>query len=210
MPRRYERRPRDCVVAIVVMVGHALLIMLWERASRQSERMVASDSTFETTLRLLPAPVRTGNDSSGFPGPVPTLPSNPVPSIQPPSLPAIASLPPPEAPAPFIDWRHEAERAGQDAARTITQPQARSFGPKPRTSAGTAPKQFEWSPEPKTVGFSGLLPYVRLGKRCILGLGFFGCAFGELPKANGTLLEHMDDVDRPQSSVPDVAPAPLP
>jgi hypothetical protein len=209
MRRRYERRSRDCAVAIVVVVGHMLLILLWERVSRQTEQTTASDSAFETTLRLLPAPVSTGNDRSDFSGPAPVLPSSPLPSISPPALPAIASLPP-EAPAHTIDWRHEAERAARDATHAITQPQARSFGPKPRAPAGTAPKQFEWSPEPKTVGFSGLLPYVRLGKRCFLGLGFFGCAFGELPKANGALLEHMDDADRPVSSVPDVAPVPLP
>jgi len=211
MRRRYERRPRDFVAALAVLVGHALLIILWERMSRQAERTTAGNSALETTVRLLPAPVQTRNGRSDLPTPTPPIPSNTLPAIQPPSLPAIASLPPPEAPAPTVDWRHEAGRAAQDAARAITQaPQARSFGPKPRIPAGTAPKQFEWSPEPKTVGFSGLLPYVRLGKRCFLGLGFVGCKFGELPKPNGTLLEHMDDADRPGSSVPDTAPAPLP
>jgi len=209
MRRRYERTSRDCAAAIAVVVGHALLIVLWEHV-RRTERITASDSALETKLRLLPAPIRAGDGRPNVAALSPTLPSIPLPSIQPPSMPAIASLPP-EAPARSVDWRHEAERAARDAAHAITQPQARSFGPKPQAPASAAPKQFEWNPEPKAVGFSGLLPYVRLGKRCFLGLGFFGCVFGELPKANGALLEHMDDADRPQSSVPDVAPlSPLP
>jgi hypothetical protein len=35
-------------------------------------------------------------------------------------------------------------------------------------------------------------------------LGFFGCALGKLPEADGTLFEDMDDPDRPRSSVPDI------
>jgi hypothetical protein len=60
-----------------------------------------------------------------------------------------------------------------------------------------------WSPEPKKFGFSGGLPYVRLGKRCVLGLGFFGCGVGKLPEADGHVFDDMRDPDRPRSSVPD-------
>ena len=60
-----------------------------------------------------------------------------------------------------------------------------------------------WKPEPRTFGIEGGLPYVRLGKRCILGLGFFGCDLGKLPEANGRLFDDMSDSDRPRSSVPD-------
>jgi hypothetical protein len=64
-------------------------------------------------------------------------------------------------------------------------------------------KPDAWSPEPKKFGFAGGLPFVRLGKRCILGLGFFGCGVGKLPEPDGHVLDDMRDPDRPRSSVPD-------
>ena len=64
-------------------------------------------------------------------------------------------------------------------------------------------KPDPWSPEPKKFGFSGGLPFVRLGKRCVLGLGFFGCGVGKLPEADGHVFDDMRDPDRPRSSVPD-------
>jgi hypothetical protein len=60
-----------------------------------------------------------------------------------------------------------------------------------------------WVPEPNKFGVAGGLPYVRLGKRCVSGLGFFGCGVGKLPEANGYVLEDMRDPDRPRSSVTD-------
>jgi hypothetical protein len=50
----------------------------------------------------------------------------------------------------------------------------------------------------------GLIPYVRLGKRCVIALGAFGCAIGKLPEADGTLFDDMRDPNRPTSSVPDI------
>ena len=49
----------------------------------------------------------------------------------------------------------------------------------------------------------GPLPYLRIGKRCIIILPFFGCGIGELPKANGHLFDGMSDPERQKSSVPD-------
>jgi len=46
------------------------------------------------------------------------------------------------------------------------------------------------------------LPYVRLGEQCVLGLGFFGCAFGRAPPESH-LFDGLKDPDRPRSSVPD-------
>jgi hypothetical protein len=62
--------------------------------------------------------------------------------------------------------------------------------------------EFGWNRDPNEAGFIGILPYVRLGKRCIVGLGFFGCAVGKLPQANGHLLDHMNDPDGERFSVP--------
>jgi hypothetical protein len=64
-------------------------------------------------------------------------------------------------------------------------------------------KPEAWTPEPKKFGFAGGLPYVRLGKHCVLGLGFFGCSIGNIPESNGHVLDDMRDPDRPRSSVPD-------
>ena len=113
------------------------------------------------------------------------------------NLPTIATTLPPEAPPPShaIDWRAEGERS---ARIIVEQSQSNRTRQQPREQKPS----FEWHPEPRKAGFSGLLPYVRLGKRCMLGLGFFGCAIGELPKADGTLFDDMGDPDLRRSSVP--------
>ena len=46
--------------------------------------------------------------------------------------------------------------------------------------------ESEWKPEPKRVGMQGLLPYIRLGKRCVVGLGFFGCGVGNCRRRTAT------------------------
>ena len=60
----------------------------------------------------------------------------------------------------------------------------------------------DWRPEPQRAGFVGIFPYVRLGK-CIIGLGFWGCAVQE-PSPDGSLLEDFRNPNRPTSSVPDL------
>jgi hypothetical protein len=106
-----------------------------------------------------------------------------------------------------IDWDREATRVARLSAEANNHAkqdcdeagQPGSPVPKcPKTKQG-----FEWHPEPKTVEFSGLLPYVRVGNRCVVGLGFFGCAIGQIPAANGQLFNGMSDPNRAKSSVPD-------
>jgi hypothetical protein len=122
---------------------------------------------------------------------------------------AISELPPEK---PSIDWNLEAERAARATVDRIAQ-QA-----KPKCDDWDASNQpgvllpkckkhvpgLRWDPEPKRAGFIGIIPYVRLGKHCIVGLGFFGCAIGKLPEANAHLFDHMRDPDRDRSSVPDI------
>jgi hypothetical protein len=122
---------------------------------------------------------------------------------------AITGLPPDK---PLIDWNLEAERA----ARATVDQMAQHGEPKCEPSdAANHPglllpkcKQpvpgFAWDPQPKKAGFIGIFPYVRLGKHCIVGLGFFGCAIGKLPEANGHLFDQLSDPDRDRSSVPDL------
>ena len=108
------------------------------------------------------------------------------------------------AAAPSIDWSEEARRAAADAADKVP-----SLDRSKCDSTGLAdpalpnckpPPEFKWAP-PKA-GFAGGLPYVTLGDRCVVGLGFFGCALGK-PPANGKLFDGMDDPDRDRSSVPE-------
>lgn len=109
-------------------------------------------------------------------------------------------------PAPPIDWYREAEAVAEATIRQGAQPGPRRFGQQPATPYQKCKRREspEWTPEPKRAGFAGGLPYVRVGERCIVGLGFLGCALGKLPEANGQLLAGMNDPDRPSSSVPDI------
>lgn len=109
--------------------------------------------------------------------------------------------------APPLDWHAEAAAVASDHAQQLLReqqrkcevPGARQLRPECRE------RDFDrdWKPEPPRAGVEGLLPYVRIGKRCAVGLGFFGCAVGKLPKADGHLLDDADDPARPRSSVPD-------
>jgi hypothetical protein len=107
-----------------------------------------------------------------------------------------------------VDWRRAARFAIHDVLATATTPaRQRSFGEIPKSPFIPCEEPHDdiaWNPEPERAGISGGLPFVRLGSRCVLGLGFAGCALGELPEANGQLFAHMHDNDRPTSSVPDI------
>jgi hypothetical protein len=104
-----------------------------------------------------------------------------------------------------IDWEREGNIVAKSISTTPTKA-TDNFSPSPlRMHEACKPKEssLEWGKDKKRVGFAGVLPYVRLGKRCIVGLGFFGCTMGELPKPNGHLLDDMQDPDKLSSSVPD-------
>jgi hypothetical protein len=107
-----------------------------------------------------------------------------------------------------VDWEQEAVRVADAQAVPIFKElkqlceQAALRGEQP-PGCHRYKKPDAWTPEPKKFGFIGGLPYVRLSKRCILGLGFFGCGVGHLPDADGHVFDDMRDPDRPRSSVPD-------
>ena len=61
---------------------------------------------------------------------------------------------------------------------------------------------FGWSDQHRAGFTSEGLPYVRLGKRCVVVMGLLGCALGALPEANGHLFDGLKDPDRDRSSVP--------
>jgi hypothetical protein len=131
------------------------------------------------------------------------------------SVPAAAVATPPAATArdsgvdttvrPRVDWQAQGAQAASLAAARMQAPGARSFGETPRSPYNTCKprrRSWEWKPEPGKVGMAGLLPFVRVGDRCVVGLGFLGCTLGEPPPANGTLLEDMKRDERPRSSTP--------
>jgi hypothetical protein len=124
------------------------------------------------------------------------------------AAPPAASVPDPGVDTtarPRVDWQAQGAQVASQAAERMHAPVARSFGESPRSPYKTCkPRRssWEWKPEPGKVGMAGLLPFVRVGERCVVGLGFFGCALGEPPPANGKLLDDMERDDRPRSSTP--------
>jgi hypothetical protein len=120
----------------------------------------------------------------------------------------IAVAPQPRA---QTDWAAEARRVAgatplaKVAPRTDCEDTDRPGAMLPRCTPRRP--EFSWGHEPRRVEFAGGLPFVRVGKRCLVGLGFFGCAIGTLPDANGHLFDERKDLDRPRSSVPDAPDA---
>lgn len=108
-----------------------------------------------------------------------------------------------EASPARIDWYAEAARlaaqgAGEPKApATLGKPLQKMREPcKPRESS------FEWSPEEAKAGLFPL-PYVIIGERCLVTVGFFSCVLGELPPPNKHLFDDMQAGRTPDSSVPD-------
>jgi hypothetical protein len=109
----------------------------------------------------------------------------------------------------LIDWGSEASAAADDIVRDLVRGETRHCADSPKRDPWLPPckrhfGRFEWSEEPKRAGFENGLPYIRLGKHCILSVGVLGCGFGSA-EANGHLFDDMRDPDRDRSSVPDIS-----
>lgn len=203
---RYGRSPAGRLIALlVVLLIHVLLFALFTHIKAPTRLgLVIEPGTAE--LRFLdPLPPEPPPDLSA----VPDLQLSVPVSISPPPLldstVAPATPTPPANDQPF-DWRSEAARAAERHAGQLNAPPVRDLAgrPKPaRRKCDPLPK-FDWDPEPEKAGFAGILPFVRLGKRCVLGLGFFGCGIGKLPEANGELFADMDNPNTAEGSVPEV------
>jgi hypothetical protein len=198
--------PRDCVVWALVIGGHVLVLMLFASAGRLQPPRLASAIDEARALLLVMVPAMPSEEPTPDP-PEERRPVRPVPEL--PAADTAITLPresiPPAPAAPAIDWLSEGERAAREAAEKSTRPGPRAFGEHPTSPYRRckAPKSsFEWDPEPDKAGFAGGLPFVRLGERCILVLGFFGCAIGDLPKPNSHLFDDMHDPERVTGSVP--------
>jgi hypothetical protein len=206
--RAGNRAVRDCLVWAIIIGGHALLILVFTSGKRQ-EQQVSTDAPSSGVLVLLDLPTEAAVSE-----PVPESPQlASVPVVITPQFPdsTAITLPPEEAvpERPAIDWKLEAERSAhltveRERNARRTEKRIGEHPPSPFREK-KKPKEFPWDPEPKKAGLAGgFIPYVVIGQRCVVGLGFFGCALGKKPEANGHLFDGMHDPDRQRSSVPDV------
>ena len=107
--------------------------------------------------------------------------------------------------APPLDWNAAAKRAARNAL-TGESATPHEFGVAPASPYRDCVRKkssFEWNPDAKRFGMSGGLPYMHLGKRCVVGLPFFACAIGELPPPDSHLLDDAVKDNALQGSVPD-------
>lgn len=206
MPQESFRR-RFITLVVVAALHLLFLLMLWIREP-VTRRIAQGDHSsvlfFIETPRpqLVTAP------------PVQPRATQPAPTIV--TAPSEAAEQPSTAPtmpnrSETIDWTAQAAEAAASVVDKAISEETRKCDPSDSPDSFLPPcnprrKEFEWNPEEPRVGFSGGLPYVRIGKRCAIGLGFFGCGFGDPPPANGDLFEGMDDPERDRSSVPSSNP----
>ncbi len=205
--------PRRYTVFAVVALGHVLFVMLLLRLDFPTTLRLAQNTSPILLLDLSSSanPTATTFDSSQAARPRANSPKSPGAEISvgvnAPAMPDAAASPDALTVEPPVDWRDEAERVAKSQAESIFKEL------KHQCSEAALRGEFlpecrryknpdAWVPEPRRFGIAGGLPYVRLGKRCIVGLGFFGCAVGKGPEANGGLFDDLRDPDRPQSSVP--------
>ncbi|MGD9598213.1 MAG: hypothetical protein AB7G76_11665 [Steroidobacteraceae bacterium] len=201
MDTRSRRCLRQVITGAVVVGAHLLVLLLATREIRSRNARATQPAVVVTSIRWSEPLSEARQRRGGATTPAARLLVPVAPRVQP--LPAVPQPAAPPAAAPSRDW-HGAAREAARAAIDAAPPPPRPFGVQPQTpyrECGER-KSFEWNPEPGRGGFAAGLPYVRLGKRCVVGLGFFGCAMGELPKANGELLDDMDAPERDRSSVP--------
>jgi hypothetical protein len=159
--------------------------------------------------RPAPEPVRTQAPATT----TPAIATPPV--VQPLPVPPVPDAPvapvPSTAPSPPVDWSREiasaAKRSLEAAAAAEAATARNPMNQKPKVLAKPCkPKErsMEWKgQEDRRVTMAGPLPVVKINKRCALVLIFPMCVLGELPEANGHLLDDMADPERSRSSVPD-------
>jgi hypothetical protein len=194
--------------ATAVLLAHLVIILALLRIDRRARSEQAQEQRTGILYLLSvpqevpppPTPARAASHPRRTRVRGPVVPSD-TPLI---ALPAEPPQEPSATRRPNVDWYREAEEAARSAAggpAPAARPGSGDHPHSPYRECKPQP-QFAWNPEPKTVDIAGGLPFVRIGKRCVIGLGFFGCAIGELPKANGQLLEPAREENVPRTSVP--------
>jgi hypothetical protein len=199
----------------IVIGGHVLLLVLISNSrprDRETPESTPKERTVLLFLDLAPPPdeQQPAPDLQPFHTTVTRALSEPTVDS---SSTAITESAPSEIPPgrANVDWYREAQQVAQNHAAELAEHNKPQCDPSSSDRPGSLlPKckrrvrPHEWEPEEPKAGFDHLIPYVRLGKRCVVGLGFLGCAFGKLPEADGHLFDDMHDPDRPTSSVPDI------
>lgn len=201
-----DQRLRRFVIFVWVAGAHVLLLMLpFETERFEYEE---SDGNEKRTQLFFPrSPVTERSSSRELRTPAePEIPTN-IAVAAPTAIsvaPSDGASTPGPGSAPSIDWGEEGRRSAAAAAAKVPIPDRSNCDSTglgdPTLPNCKPPPEFKWAP-PKT-GFSGGLPYLRVGDRCVIGLGFFGCSLTK-PPARGDLFEGMDDPDRERSSVPE-------
>ena len=194
---------------VIVLGGHLLLIAVLSSGRLTESRRVTADSQELLVLIPLSPDVPEEQPERGEKverRKLPRIARDVSHSDRDASATAVQSAEPSAAGA--IDWDLEAETVAKSMApgmikelrrKCVEAEQRAQALPEGCTKRSNAK---EWEPEPKRAGMMGLLPYVRLGK-CVVGLGFWGCAIGK-QNPDGTLLDDFRNPDRPVSSVPDL------
>ncbi len=191
----------------VVLVAHVLLALFISSSLIQTQ--TARSPTEETVLVTIAVPAV--HLPSGTPRTTRKLASEraaltPIQTEPPPTIRSVNALTAPAVDAgPQIDWAEASHRAAIATAQTspVVTPDCDLWNSRERENRPCKkPRSFEWRPNPRLVEFAGLLPYVHVGDRCVVGLGFFGCGVGSAAKANGHLFDGMKDADFPQSPIP--------
>ena len=198
---------RDYAVWGFVLGGHVLLIALFP--GLRSRDVPQPDAESRSVLTLLDLSTVEEVEKPPVEAPKPIVSGVTVPPEPSSAITSDDSTPQESEPSKApVDWYAEAEHVAKDKAAELIAKRPRPCEDSPRPGSLRAKckrdgTQAHWEPEPKKFGVEGGLPYIRLGKRCLVGLGFFGCALGKLPEADGTLFDGMKDQDWDHSSVPD-------
>jgi hypothetical protein len=212
----FERKSGRAQAAWLMVIGSHTLLIYW--MVRNDEVVLPTEVSPIASLELtwiplaVPLPGTPGAESP----PRQEAPRRQAPdhhSIDAPApLPDVVSVP--TAP-PSPDWHSAAERAAQRAI-TADPNKTRDFTSTPASPYRDCERKvnnFEWKPDAHRTGWANGLPYVRAGKRCVIGLGFFGCHLDpELPPPDGELFEDMNTANQMDGTVPGaqdcVMPAP--
>lgn len=200
-------RPRQYLVAASVLLLHGAALWVLVRMQPQL-REPAGDAVASVWLMVNPVIPQAMEDPADqkVAAAVRSAPSRANPEV--PEEAAAISVAP--VGAPTIRWDRASEEFVRGHADRLQAAKPRQFGQvepsRPFKVCRRAKNSWEWKAEPGKAGLAGgLIPFVRLGKRCAIGLGFFGCSLDEPPPANGQLLDSMNDPDLPTSSVPSEA-----
>jgi len=197
-----EQSSARFVAVSAVLVIHLLLALLFLRASlgpkvRRSRGEVLADIL---NLVRLPqqaprarGPIRETEASRLVPKHLRSLRGSDIRGITLPGLPGVS------VPQRLkTNWYHSAD----EEARSLTsarRPQAHPGSGELPTSPYrdcTQQPQFAWDPQPTVVGLDHhLVPYLRLGKWCVITLGALGCVFDDFPAPNGHLFDSIREGD---------------